>query len=219
MNANETRILLVEDQPIVRQGLRRLIEEVTGMRVVGEVANGQDMFTALQSVVPDVVVMDIHLARENGLEITRRLLAQFPAVKVVVLSGDLSLDLVREALRSGVSAYVTKGQTPADLVRAIHSAIDHRIYMSPDAAALATGDYLKILEEKTIPASKPMLTGRELRLLQLVAEGKRNKDIAEVLGVGAKSVETYRGRLMKKLGCANANELTRYALREGIASL
>lgn len=219
MESRDTRIVLVEDHPMVSQGVRRVIEQTEGMRIVGEAGTGLETLAMVRTSGADVVVMDIHLAGENGIDLSRRLLADFPTLKIVVFSGDSSLKLVREALQAGVSAYVTKGQAPAELVRAIRFALDHRIYMSPEVADVVVEDYMKALGEKTIPASKPLLTDRERLLLKLVAEGKRNKEIAEVLGVGAKSVETYRGRLMKKLDCANANELTRYALREGIASL
>ena len=204
---------------MVSQGLRRLVEEVEGMKVVGDASDSQGAFALARTERPDVVVMDIHLAGENGVEVSRRLLAEFPSLKVVVLSGDWHLDLVREALQAGVSAYVIKGQPPAELVRAIRTVLDHRMYLCPEVAALVASDYLKTLGEKSVPASKPLLTHRERLLLKLVAEGKRNKEIAEALSVGVNSVETYRARLMKKLGCASANELTRYALREGIASL
>jgi len=219
MDTKATRILLVEDHPLFARGLRQVIEEEQGMEVVGAASDSREALALVRSAAPDVVVMDIHLDAEDGLEISRQLLAEFPAKKVVVLSGDASLDVVREALQAGVSAYITKADAPAEVARAIRAVLDHRLYLCPKVADLVASDYLKTMAEKTIPASKPLLTERENQLLKLVAEGKRNKDIAPLLGIGVKSVETYRGRLMKKLGCASSNELTRYALRHGIASL
>jgi len=219
MNSKEIRILLVDDHAMLRHGLRKLIGEQEGLMVVGEAASSQAALEQIRALSPQVVIMDIHLAAENGIEVSGRILAEFPTLKIVVLSADSDLAIVTEALQVGVSGYVTKVSGPAELIRAIEAVMDHRIYLSQEVSSVLVRDYMKTLGGKTIPASKPILTDRERHLLKLVAEGARNKEIAEALNVGVKSVETYRSRLMKKLGCASANELTRYALREGIASL
>jgi DNA-binding NarL/FixJ family response regulator len=219
MNPKEIKILLVDDHAMLRHGLGRLIGEQRGLLVVGEAASGQTALEQVRALSPHVVVMDIHLGAENGIEVSRRILAEFPAVKIVVLSADSDLAVVTKALQVGVSAYVSKESGSPELIRAIQAVMDHRIHLSPEVSSVLVRDYMKALGQKTIPASKPILTDRERRLLKLVAEGARNKAIAEALNVGVKSVETYRSRLMRKLGCASANELTRYALREGIASL
>ncbi|HYG34838.1 MAG TPA: response regulator transcription factor, partial [Clostridia bacterium] len=118
---------------------------------------------------------------------------------------------------AGISAYITKEHGQEELIRAIRTALDHRIYLSPEVASVVVTDYMKTLAQKTAPA-KPVVTDRERQLLRLVAEGKRNKEIAAEMEIGVKSVETFRSRLMKKLGCASAADLTRYAIREGIAA-
>jgi DNA-binding NarL/FixJ family response regulator len=218
MNLNEVRILLVDDHAIMREGLRQVLREQEHLTVVGEACNGQSALDQVRALSPDVVVLDLHLGGENGIEVSRRILADFPAVKIVVLSADSNLALVTEALQAGVSAYVVKDNASDELIRAIRSVMDQRTYLCPEVASVVVANYMKALADKTIPASKPLLSDRERQLLKLVAGGKRNKEIAETLGVGLKSVETYRSRLMKKLGCASPSELTRYAIREGIVT-
>lgn len=159
--------------------------------------------------------MDIHLPGENGIAISRRILVEYPAVKIIALSSDSRLALINEALQAGLSAFVRKESNSEEMVRAIRSVLDNRVYLCPDVASMVVADYMNTIGEKTVSESKPTLTDRESLLLKLVAEGRRNKEIAEALDVEVKSVETFRSRLMKKLGCASSNELTRYAIREG----
>jgi DNA-binding NarL/FixJ family response regulator len=163
--------------------------------------------------------MDILLSGENGIELSREILAEFPSVKIVALSSESHLKLVHKALQAGISAYVIKASAPEELLRAIAAVMNYRIYLCPEVASEVVTDYMNVMNGTVIPVSKPNLTNREQGVLKLVAEGKRNKEIAEALEINVKSVETYRSRLMKKLGCASASELTRYAIREGIVPL
>ena len=219
MNPTAVKVLLLDDHAMFRHGLRRLLEEQPDIRAVAEAATGRAALEQLQSFAPDIVVVDIHLSGENGIDFARQILAAQPSTRIIVLSANSSLNLIHNALQAGVLGYVTKMNAAEELLRAIHSVLDHCIYLSPDvASAVATG-YLKLQEGNIVPASKLLLTERERCLLKLIAEGRRNKEIAEELGIALKSAETFRSRLMKKLGCANTNELIRYALREGIASL
>jgi DNA-binding NarL/FixJ family response regulator len=218
MSADEIRILLVDDHQMLREGVRRMLAEQPGFRVIGEAASSQAALDQVRMATPDVVVMDIHLPGEGGIETSARILAEFPEVRIVVLSADMALATVQRALHVGVSAYITKNGTPEEMGRAIREAMDRRVFLSPEVASVVVDDYMKLVVHRSAPA-KPALSERERTLLQLVAAGKRNKEIAEALQVGVKSVETYRSRLMKKLGCASTNELTRYAIREGLAPL
>jgi two-component system, NarL family, response regulator NreC len=219
MNANAVSILLVDDHAMVREGLRRVLQDQKGMTVVGEASCSQSALEQIRTLAPEVVVMDIHLKGENGIATSRRILDEFPSIKIIVLSADASSALITEALLAGISAYVIKENSSDELIRAVRSVMDHRTYLSPEVASVVVGNYVKSLSNLSITASKPLLTDRERQLLKLVAEGKRNKEIAELLKVRVKSVETYRARLTKKLGCANTSELIRYAIREGITSL
>jgi two-component system, NarL family, response regulator NreC len=216
MTATNATVLLVDDHAMMRAGLRRLLQEQEGIAVVGEADSGPSAFDQVRALGPQVVVMDVHLAAENGNATARRILAEFPNVRIVVLSADSSPPVITEALQAGVSAYVTKENDPAELVYAIQAVMDRRTYFCREASAVVMGDYMKTLAGKTFSSAKPVLTDRQRRLLELVAGGKRNKEIAEVLGMGVKAAETSRLRLMKKLGCTSVSELTRYAIREGL---
>lgn len=217
MSADDIKVLLVDDHQMMREGVRRMLAEQPGLRVVGEAASRRAALEQLRATAPDVVVMDVHLPGENGIEISEKVAGEFPGTKVVMLSADTDLATVQRALQAGVSGYITKNSPPEQLVRAIHEAMDHRVHLSPEVAAVVVQDYLKQVVQRSAPV-KPALTERERLLLRLVAAGKRNKEIAEALQVGVKSVETYRSRLMRKLKCGSPAELTRYAIREGIAT-
>ncbi|MGC3957100.1 MAG: response regulator transcription factor [Verrucomicrobiota bacterium] len=218
MTAPEIKILLVDDHRLLREGLRTLLQQQPGLCVVGEAGESCSAVEQVRTVQPDVVIMDVHLPGENGVEISAQLHTEFPHLKVIILSGDIELTTIKKALQAGVSGYLTKNDPPEEVVRALREVMDHRIHLSPEISGLVAQDYAQTLTHQP-PEEKPALSERERQLLRLVAEGKRNKEIAETLQVTAKSVETYRSRLMHKLNCNSAAELTRYALREGIASL
>lgn len=216
----EIKILLVDDHQLMRQGLRQLISNIPGMNVVGEACNGQEALTQIKALTPDLVLMDIHLSDESGVEITRRALADCPSLKVLALSSDAELQLVLEALQAGVAGYIVKQNDSDELVRAIRAVMDHRLYLSPELSSAVIRDFMKspsgMANTIKVARTSRVLSDRERLLLQLVAQGKRNKEIAECLEVAVKSAETYRSRLMKKLGCGSTAELVRYAIREGI---
>lgn len=216
MTKIHAKVFIVVDHAMMREGLRRILQEQDGITVVGEAANSQLALDQIRALSPQVVVMDMHL--EHGTAVARRVLEEFPDVRIVVLSADSSLPVVTKALQAGVSAYVITKNDPAELVHAIQAVMNRRTYFCQEVAAVVIGDYMKILANETFSPAKPVLTDRQRRLLELVAGGKRNKEIAELLGIGVKSAETSRLRLMKKLGCSGASELTRYAIREGIMS-
>jgi DNA-binding NarL/FixJ family response regulator len=210
--------MLVDDHQFVREGVRRMLEQQPGWQVVGEADCGDAAISLTGSLRPDTVVMDLQLPGQDGLEISERILQEFPGTKIVVLSAHTELASVRRALHLGVSAYITKSGPAEELLRAIRAAQGQRVYLSEEVAALVVQDYLKVVVHPKAEA-KPLLTDRERLLLRLIAEGKRNKEIAQALRISPMSAETYRSRLMRKLNCTSAAELTRYAIREGIASL
>ncbi|HEY9175644.1 MAG TPA: response regulator transcription factor [Verrucomicrobiae bacterium] len=217
MDATELKILLVDDHQMMREGVRRVLAEQPGFRVVAEAATGQTALDLMRAAAPDVVIMDLHLPGEDGIAITARIRSEFPGVRIVVLSADTDLATVQRALQIGVSGYIAKNGPPEELVRAIREAADQRVYLCREVASVVVQDYMKLVINRSAPL-KPALSERERALLTLVAEGKRNKEIAEMLQIGVKSVETYRSRLMRKLNCASTAELTRYAIREGITT-
>lgn len=217
MRASPFEILLVDDHAILRHGLRLMLEKFPGVKGVREVSSCRAALEQIAQAAPELVIMDAHLPELDGIEGTRRILAQHPGLKIMMLSGDSSLALILEALRAGVLAYVIKENSPEEMARAIHAVMEGKAYFSSEvAAAIARHCRESSLAPVSAPP-KPGLSEHEKRLLQLVAQGKRNKEIAVHLEVTTKSVEAYRSRLMAKLNCASPAELTRFAIREGLA--
>ena len=201
---------------MMREGLRKLITIQGEFKVVGEAASSQAALEQARVQKPDVVLLDIHLPDRNGIETARQLRAELPSVRIIILSSDSDPQVVLDALHSGVSGYVLKVNSSEDLGRAIRSVMTGQLFLSAEVSCIVVQDFLKTVNDGAAPFGRETLTEREKLLLKLVAEGKRNKEIADALDVGVKSVETYRSRLMKKLNCSGTAELTRYAIREGI---
>ncbi len=218
MNHPEIKILLVDDHRLMRDGLRALLLNHPNLRIVGEAGGRRTALEQVRATQPDLVVMDVHLPGENGIEIAAQILAESPRTKIIILSGDTELATIQKALQTGVSGYLTKNDPPEEIIHAIQEVMDHRVHLCREVATIVAQDYARAMVNRAAP-EKPLLSERERHLLRLVAEGKRNKEIADALEVTAKSVETYRSRLMHKLNCNSAAELTRYALREGITTL
>jgi DNA-binding NarL/FixJ family response regulator len=219
MSASAVQILLVDDHTILRRGLRLVLEKLPGIKAVSEAGSCPAALEQITADTPDVVILDAHLPEMNGIEGASRILDQHPGIKIIMLSGDSSARLILDALRAGALAYVIKENSPEEIWRAIQSVMAGKAYFSPEVAT-AIARYCR--ENALTPASatiRPALSESEKRLLQLVAQGKRNKEIAVHLNVSTKSVEAYRSRLMNKLECASPAELTRFAIREGIAKL
>ena len=212
MNA---RVLLVDDHPLMRDGLRLLIDSQNDMNVVGTAGDGVTGVAAAQDLAPDVIVMDIELPGDNGIEVTRRVLASVPSTKVVVLSAFADSHYVTEAVQAGVSGYLLKGNAPSEVLSAIRAVMAGHTFMCPEATS-ALVETLKGHLGSEPKAAVPSLSPREREVFQLVAEGLRTKEIAARLGIGTKTVDTHRARLMKKLSCGSTAELVRIALREGV---
>jgi two-component system NarL family response regulator len=215
-NAGTLRILLVDDHTIVRHGLRLMLARLPGIQAVAE---ADSCLAALQQMAThpaDLVIMDAHLPEISGVETTRRLLARHPGIKVIMLSGDSSAPLILDALRAGALAYVIKENSPEEMTRAIQAVMAGQGYFSPEVAA-ALARYCREHLLAAAPTTPP-LSERERQLLQLLVQGKRNKEMAVQLGVTAKSIEAYRSRLKAKLGYDSSAELISFAIREGLAA-
>ena len=212
-----TRILLVDDHQTMREGMRLIIGRQEDMTVVGESANGLEALDRFTALVPDLVLMDIQMRDMNGIEATRRILAQFPEARVVILSALPEPALVDQALRAGVRGYLLKSSSSDEVIWAIRAVMAGKIFLCPEVATPVLTNYRKQLESATAPP-KPRLSEREREVLRLTAQGLRAKEIADKLGIGVRTVETYRTRLMTKLNCGGSVELTRYAIREGIVT-
>lgn len=209
------KILLVDDHHLFREGLRLMIaREMPDAAIVGEAECAAAARRQAQELRPDLIVMDIHLPDGDGLEVSRQILAELPSTRVIVLSADTSLAFVREALRAGVTGYLLKSNAPADLSRAIRTVLAGNLYLCNEAGKAALEDYRNSLT--TEDGHPPALSNRELQVLRLIGDGLRAKEIADRLNVGVKTAETYRRRLLAKLGCGGTAELVRLAVRKGL---
>ena len=212
------KIMVVDDHPLIRKGVRDAVMREANMIFAGEAATGAEAIRMVQELTPDLVVMDVHLPDLNGIEATRRMLGAQPLLKVIIFSGYTDRVSIDQALHAGACGYLSKTCVLEELVQAINTVLEGKLYLSPEVSVGILEDYRKNLLGTSQPA-KALHSNRERRLLQLVAQGRRNKEIAAELSISTKSVETYRSRVMKKLGCTSSAELVRYAIREGIATL
>ena len=219
MNEDAIRILVVDDHAIVRQGLRLMLSQLDYIQAVDEADSCHSALIQIASAPPDIVIVDAHLPKIDGIECVRRILAQKPEVKIIMLSGDSSFPIIRDALQAGATAYVIKENSQAELEKAMSAVISEKGYFSPEVAAVVARHFRESNSPQTDSPDKLLLTDHEKRLLHLIAQGKRNKEIAVQLNVTTSSVESYRSRLMAKLGCTSPAELIRFAIREGIARL
>jgi DNA-binding NarL/FixJ family response regulator len=213
-----TRVLLVEDRQMVREGVRALLVGVPGLEVVAEATSGREAVQRVRSDPPDVVVMDVRMPDMNGVEATRQIRAVAPHVLVVALSMYSDQRSVTEMFRAGATGYVLKDAGIDELIRAIQTVMDGHMYLSPPIASTIIGLSMQP-EGKADPAKTSAMTDRQREVLQLVAEGMSTKEIARRLHLSVKTIETHRGQIMKKLGVFSVAELTKFAIREGITSL
>ncbi len=212
------RILLADDHGIIRQGLRSLLEKQSDMEVVGEAEDGRKAFELVRELTPDVAIMDITMPNLNGVDATRRIVGQFPKVKVIALSIHSNRRFVADMLRAGASGYILKECLFDELIRAIRTVAVGSIYLSPRITGVVVDDYVERL--LTTAYSQPtILTDREHEVLQLLAEGKSMKQIALELHVSTKTIEANRRQIMERLDIHSVAELTKYAVREGLTSL
>ena len=205
-----TRILLADDHVIVRQGLRLLLQR-EGFEVIGEAANGQEAIRVARESCPDVAVLDYAMPLLNGIDAAREILQVCPRAKAILLTMHTDDHYVLEALRTGVTGFVVKSQAPADLIRAVHEVLRGMTYLSPGISQAVVEAYLA----KSAMPPDP-LTAREREVLQLVAEGKSTKEIAQLLGITFKTAESHRTRIMKKTNIHETASLVRYAVRRGL---
>lgn len=210
------RLVLADDHPVVREGLRALLDSEPDFEVVGQADNGDDVPTLVDHLHPDVVVLDLMMGGKSGLDVTQELTERSPATRVLILSMHQSEGYVLEALRRGAAGYALKQAEAAELGRAIREVAAGRRYLSPPLSERALEAYARRAGGPADPYDT--LTHREREVLQLVAEGHTNAAIGERLFISARTVETHRANAMKKLGLRTPVELAVYAVRRGIVS-
>ncbi len=214
----KVRILLADDHTVMRAGLRALLERQPNLEVVGEAEDGRQTLELASSHVPDVVVMDIAMPNLNGVEATRRMVSKQPTISVVILSMYSDESYVMRALAAGARAYLLKDSAVTDLIRAIEAVSQGKSFFSPKISRILAEEYVRALKQKGVADSYELLTPREREILQLLAEGKTNKEVATSLNISVYTAETHRGNILQKLNLHSSPELVLYAVRKGIIS-
>jgi DNA-binding NarL/FixJ family response regulator len=205
------RILLADDHAVVRQGFKMILSAQPDMEIVGEAGNGREAVELAEKLRPEVVVMDVSMPELNGIEATRRLGDSTPHTRVLALSMHKDSVYVREILRAGARGYLLKDSIAGDLVAAVRSVASGEGYISPAVSTAVLDDYRRHVSNPI-----DLLTSREREVLQMLAEGKTNKEIAAVLNLSVYTVDAHRGRIMEKLNLHSINELVRFAVRNGL---
>jgi DNA-binding NarL/FixJ family response regulator len=210
------RLLLIDENVLFRKGLDALLSQQPDFSVIGDLSDGKEAAQVSASIQPDVILMDIRLAGSNGLDIAAQIKRHQPQVKVIILTGSRTEEFVRTALRIGIDGYVLKDASLEDLLIAIRSVAKGKKYLSPDVSGHIVESFL--YPEQTIGkiSQQDLLTNRERGILQLIAEGRTNRSVAEFLNVSTKTVEKHRASLMQKLGSRNAAEMTLAAMEMGL---
>jgi DNA-binding NarL/FixJ family response regulator len=218
MSSIITKVLLADDHEIVLNGLRTLLQNQHNVEVVAEAKDGRMAVQLASKHEPDLVIMDISMPNLNGIEATRQIKDELPDARIIVLSMHSGREFVSEALSAGAHGYLLKDCAFDELTDAINAVRVGKIYLSQNITGLVVEDYVrKLSNDESVDSDN--LTSREREVLQLIAEGNSTKEIADMLYLSRKTIETYRSRLKDKLNCNSVAELTKYAIREGITSL
>jgi two-component system, NarL family, response regulator NreC len=209
------RVLLADDHGIVRRGLRGLLE-AEGLTIVGEAADGLEAVHLCEEQQPDLLILDIGMPKLSGIEVAARAqrMSRPPGVIILSVHGDESY--IMRALAAGARAYLLKSATDEDLMPAVRAVASGKPFFSPGVTAVLVEDYVRRLEQRGLTDSYHLLTDREKEVLQLLAEGRSNKEVASLLNLGLSTVETHRANLMQKLNLHNTAEIVLYAVRKGL---
>lgn len=210
------RVLLADDHGIVRKGLRFLLERQSDMEIVGEAADGREAVRLAEAENPDIVIMDIAMPLLNGIEATAQMVKRNPAIAVIILSVHSDEDYLLSSLNAGAKGYLLKDSAEVDLVRAIEAVRKGTPFFSPEIAKTMLEDYMRFLQQRNLQDSYDLLTEREKEVLQLLAEGKSNKEVASILDVSVYTIDSHRTHLMQKLNLHNTAEIVLYAVRKKI---
>ncbi len=212
------RILIADDHEVVRSGIRTMLEAHLGWEVCSEAADGREAVERCRELKPDVAVLDLGMPNLNGLEATRQILAVSPHTKILILTMHDSNQVVRESVAAGARGFLLKTEASRELVTAVEALQDQRTYFAPGIAEMIMEEYLHPTKPPSLPASNH-LTPREREVIQLLAEGKRTREVANVLHLSVKTAETHRTNIMHKLNIHSIAELTLYAVRNGIVRI
>jgi len=212
------KVLIVENHAIVRQGLRTLLDRSADLEVVGEAADGRDALRLLRLSRTDIVLLDIRMPNLNGVDACRQITKEYPTVKVIALTLVTEQDTIRRMFEAGAKGYLLKDGGLDQLLHAIRTVLSGKTYLTPELQKTAVGQY-DFPSGDSHKRGKPLLSGREREVLQLVAEGRTTRQIAEMLDISVKTVETHRHNLMQKTGLFSIADLTKFAIRTGLTSV
>jgi two-component system, NarL family, response regulator NreC len=210
------RVLIADDHGIVRQGLRALLEKSPEISVVGEASDGREAVRLAAELRPNIVVMDIAMPLLNGVDATSQILGRDPDVKVIILSMHSDESYILRALSAGAKGYLLKDSAEGDILPAVETVAKGRPYFSPVIASTLLDEYLQAMKKNQVRDSFDLLTDREKEVLQLLAEGKSNKEVAALLNLSPYTIESHRTSLMQKLNLHNTAEIVLYAVRKNI---
>ena len=210
------RILLADDHTLVRQGLRRILEEHQEWQVVAESRDGRDAVRQALALQPDIAILDIGMPELNGIEAARQIAKRLPSVRILMLSMHADEVHITRAVQAGACGYLLKDSADIDLVKAVAAAAQGKSFFSPAAAAVMLDDYRRFLTERGVGDRYETLSEREREIFQLIAEGRSNKGIADMLCVSPATVETHRAHILEKLDLHSVAEIVLYAVRRGI---
>jgi len=215
---SELRVLLGDDHTVLRQGLRKILEDRREWRVVAEAGNGRDAVREALDLKPDVAVLDIGMPLLNGIEATRQIARRAPSVRILILSMHSDEAYITQALQAGAKGYLLKDSADSDLIRAVNDVSGGRSFFSPAVARVMLDDYVKHLAHKGIVDRYEALSEREREIFQLIAEGHSNKETADLLSISPATVETHRAHILQKLDLHSTAEIVLYAVRRGVIS-
>jgi len=210
------RILIVDDHAVVRRGVRSLLESEEGFEITGEATTGREAVAMARRMQPDVVVMDLSLPELNGLDATRQILKDSPRSEILVLTMHHSEELARDVLQAGARGYVLKSDADQSLIAAVKNLREHKPFLSSKVTEFVLDDYLRRTDALDEALTREAVTAREREIIQLLAEGKSNKEAASTLGISVKTIEAHRANIMRKLRLRSVSELVRYAIRNKI---
>jgi len=213
------RVILADDHKLFIEGIAGMLSAVEGIEIAGKAHTGKDALQMTLDKKPDLVVLDITMPDMYGIEVTRKIKANLPDVKILILSMHLDLRMIIEVLQAGADAYTLKDSEPSELITAVKNVLAGKMYLSSKVIKLLVRDYIS---KHSVPLSLEQLkdlSARERQVLRLISESKSIKEIAEELHISRSTADTHKANLMRKLGCENTNELIRFAMREGIVDL
>jgi DNA-binding NarL/FixJ family response regulator len=210
------RVLLVDDHAIVRDGVRQLIQRTEGWEVCGETNSGREALRLVETLTPDIVVLDIGLAELNGVDATRQIKRRFPETEVLLFTGSFSESHVKSGFDAGARSYILKTEMTSHLAAALESLSAHKAYLTPHIGEIV---FRRFIEERGKGADGPVhdeISERELQIVQLLVDGRSNKEVATALGISSKTVEAHRAAIMRKLRLKTFSDLVRWAIRNNI---